>query len=173
MTKPFKHKPRNNRSSCFPPIPRNDLHGISSKHREPRHLDKYAEGIRRLYSTHGHWTVILVADERDRSEQWDILAEKFYASPPPEFRPSAPWDCIIKESAYGLIGALAEWWYGLRGGGAPYLPRPQPSSSRGLLRGAPRRSCSDGSHRPPGPRPEAGGARGRGGEQQVLRFEKQ
>ena len=74
-------------------------------------LDKYARGIERLYQIHGQWPMLLLADEKCRGEQWDILAEKFARSPPPGYSAEQPWRYIIPASAYGVTGPMAEWWY--------------------------------------------------------------
>ena len=78
----------------------------------PASLDKYAMGIKRLWSTHGNWSVIQVSDDKCRSEQWDVLAEKFARKAPDGYNDQAPWNSVIAASAYSPSGGpLAEWWY--------------------------------------------------------------
>ena len=78
----------------------------------PSALDKYARGLERLISLHGHWDMLMVIDEKCRGEQWDILAEQCARKNPEGYSPTKPWQYIINESAYSPTGgALAEWWY--------------------------------------------------------------
>ena len=44
-------------------------------------LDKYAAGIAKLVQNHGNWGMIMLADERCRGEQWELLSEKLAADP--------------------------------------------------------------------------------------------
>ena len=55
--------------------------------------------------------MLLLADEKCRGEQWDILAEKFARDPPAGYQAEHPWRYIISVSSYGPVGPLAEWWY--------------------------------------------------------------
>ena len=74
-------------------------------------LDKYARGIERLHQLHGQWPMLLLADEKCRGEQWDIMAEKCARDPPAGYSAEHPWRYIIPASAYGPTGPMADWWY--------------------------------------------------------------
>ena len=78
----------------------------------PASLDKYAMGIKRLWATHGRWSVIQTAEDKCRAEQWEVLAEKFSRNAPADFDDRAPWNSIIAASSYSPSGGpLADWWY--------------------------------------------------------------
>lgn len=98
--------------------------GIAS----PGSPDRYAEGTRRLYATNVKLTVVMMADERLRCEQWGSLAERYRQEPPPGYDHSSQWDRILKGSSYGLptppCGVAV-----LRGGGLPHIPCAEPGGS--------------------------------------------
>ncbi len=76
----------------------------------PAALGAYEDGIQTLVTLFPNsWGVIQLADETIQREQWDIKAEeRMRVGAAPE--PKAPWDSIVRESAYGVWAPTQHWW---------------------------------------------------------------
>ena len=77
----------------------------------PQILDDYHESIRELTILHPNsWGVIYIADEMNRSEQWDAVKEA--CEDEETVLSSSPWNDIIARTTLGkAIGEDAHWWW--------------------------------------------------------------
>ena len=77
----------------------------------PGSMNCYLAGIKQLLKLFPtRWPVIAGVDLVVRSERWLRIREDVERAPPAGFSPAAPWDHVIRTSAYGQGGVSETWW---------------------------------------------------------------
>jgi hypothetical protein len=114
----------------------------------PGSLNCYLAGIKQLLKLFpARWSVIAGVDLVVRSERWLRLREDAERVPPAGFSQAAPWDHVIRTSAYGQGGVSETWW-------TANLVLPLTVGAPLALEGLPT-SSSSSAPRPPSPRSSA------------------